>query len=131
MADGIGTNTDAMSWAKKLFAAVDEMRADSMVPFLDSSVEFGFGGAIAAKGEKECVTYLNAFFGTLAGIRHDLDEAMDSGNVRLVRGTVTYTVPRKGSCSTGFITYLLMKNGKAARYLAYVDTHPLKALQGG
>src|SRR4051794_21407095 len=86
------TTTIATNFSTRLFDASDAFDLDRYVNFLAPDVRFQFGNAAPIRGRDNVREAVGAFFGTIAGIRHDiLVEWFPEKNVSVQKLSVTYT----------------------------------------
>jgi len=117
--------SEALSFARLVYDAVDSMDETKLAAFLTSDCTFVFGNATPIVGRAAAAEASKAFLSLIASIRHEIDDVWRVNDVIITRLTVTYT--RKDSTSMTFpgVTIWRVKGERIADYRIYIDNTPL------
>lgn len=118
-------------WIRELFLSIDRMDAVGFASFIEPNGTFKFGNWPPSVGTAAIEAAVGGFFGTIAGLSHNVTEAWEVPGWALVRGEVTYT-RKDGSTLTlpFFDAFRMSPGGKVQDYLIYMDVNPLYAPAG-
>jgi ketosteroid isomerase-like protein len=114
-------------WTRAVFASVDAMDVGTFTGFMTDDVRFQFAGQPQMSGRLATSDYLQAFFGSLDAITHDLKWQIRHRDTLIVHGQVAYRVGA-GTANVSWINVLQIRDGKIADYLIFVDSAPLFGL---
>ena len=123
----MSVTADQQSTLDSLFAAIDAKDIDTFLDHLTDEPSFRFGSAPAAVGRDGVRAAVDGFFGTIAGLSHELDLAMAEGDTLVCGGTVTYTRHDGSSVAIPFVDVFDMDGLKIKNYKIYMDIAPLYA----
>ncbi|MEN9725873.1 MAG: hypothetical protein RL434_239 [Pseudomonadota bacterium] len=110
---------------RKLFAAVDAMDSSAFGAFLSEDAQFRFGNLPVVIGREAITGFLDAWFPSIAAIRHEDLAMRDFGDTVLVEGRVTYTRKDATELSVPFANVFDMVGGSIRGYRIYVDNSGL------
>jgi hypothetical protein len=108
-----------------MYAAVDSMKAENLMVFLADNGIFKFANAPAVEGKDNIKLFLDGFYKSIKGIRHDQIEDWQVNGTRFAIGRVTYTRHDDSILQVPFSVVLKMKDEKVKDYLIYVDASEL------
>ncbi len=111
---------------RRLFAAVDAMDSSTFGAFLASDAQFRFGNLPVVTGREAIAGFLDAWFPSIAAIRHEDLAIRDYGDTVLVEGRVTYTRKDGTELSAPFANVFDMIDGSIKGYRIYVDNSGLQ-----
>jgi len=111
----------------KLFAAIDRKDADAFVECLTDDASFRFGSAPAVAGRDGIREAVAAFFATIAGLSHRLNEPIAHGDTLVCEGAVTYIRHDGSEITLPFANVFEMDGGLIRNYKIYADIGPLYA----
>jgi ketosteroid isomerase-like protein len=122
------TTTIATDFSTRLFDASDAFDLDRYVNFLAPDVRFQFGNAAPILGRENVREAVGAFFGTIAGIKHDiLVEWFPEKNVSVQKLSVTYTRHDGNTVVLPAVNILQIQDDLITDYQIYVDLAPVYA----
>ncbi len=110
---------------RKLFAAVDAMDSSAFGVFLAEDAQFRFGNLPVVIGREAITGFLDAWFPSIAAIRHEDLVIRDYGKTVLVEGRVTYTRKDGAELTAPFANIFDMLEGTIRGYRIYVDNSGL------
>lgn len=108
-----------------LFHAIDGRDAQGFVGFLTTDAEFRFANAPAVNGIHAISDAVQAFFDSIAGVKHTVLEQWENGDTLFCHGLVHYTRHDGSELCVPFANLLHMRDGKVARYLIFTDNSAL------
>ena len=114
-------------WLPELFAAIDAKDAEGFLGFLTEDAAFRFGSAPAALGRDAIRQALDAFFGSIKGLRHSIDRVWTDVDTIACEGEVTYTRLDGKEVAIPFADVFDMRGDKISAYKIYIDVAPLYA----
>ncbi|NVO58698.1 nuclear transport factor 2 family protein [Rhodobacteraceae bacterium B1Z28] len=109
----------------KLYAAVDAMNARNVVEFVTEDVAFRLGNFDPINGRDSVELANDAFFQTIAAMRHTITGLWSGGDTVFCDGTVHYTRKDGSEHEVPFATRLGLEQGKVYDYRVYVDISKL------
>jgi len=115
------------SMLKNLFTAIDARDTASFLQHLSDDASFRFGSAPAARGKDEIAAAVDAFFTSIAGLRHDVSLSIGSGDDLICEGEVTYTRHDGSTITLPFADVFNLDAGRIRNYKIYMDIGPLYA----
>jgi SnoaL-like domain len=122
------TSTIATDFSTRLFGASDAFELDRYVGFLAPDVRFQFGNAAPILGRDNVREAVGSFFGTIAGIKHDiLVEWFPEENVSVQKLSVTYTRHDGNTVVLPAVNVLRIEDDLVTDYQIYVDLTPVYA----
>lgn len=111
----------------ELFAAVDAMDTAGFLAKLTETAEFRFGGAPPVQHRPHIGAAVDAFFATIAGLRHELTNVISDGESVACEGNVTYTRHDGTTVTLPFADTFVCDGDLIASYRIYIDIGPLYA----
>ena len=111
----------------RMFAAADDLDVDSYAGFLARDVYFRFGNAEPIIGREAVREAVGAFFTTIKGLKHTIDQEWHDGNVIVQQLSVTYTRLDDNKVTLPAVNILRMEGDTVADYRIYVDLAPVYA----
>ena len=124
--------TEIATWATQLFATIDSMEPDALMPYFADDSVFRFGNAPPASGRSAIRAAVAAFFGEIGGLRHSVTGMWtgrwERGRVLAIEAEVTYT-RRDGTRTPALpVTSTLRLEGDLIKdYRIFMDISPLFA----
>jgi ketosteroid isomerase-like protein len=97
-------------WYDAIFYAVDSKDSAGFCDFLTDDAVFRWGAQPEVRGNAAIKGYVDGFLGMFEGTRHEVLETVESGEVRVVRGEVTYLLKDGREIPTPFCT--VFHNGR-------------------
>lgn len=111
----------------ELFAAIDAMDTPGFLDKLTASAVFRFGSSPAVQGREAIGAAVDQFFGTIAGIRHEVTRRIGDGSLLACEGSVTYTRHDASEITLPFANVFELDGDLIGGYRVYVDIGPLYA----
>lgn len=108
-----------------LFNAIDAMDADAFASHLTDDVEFRFGNAPSVFGRSETQTAVEGFFGSIKGLKHEVEAVDQSDETIYSHGFVTYTRHEGSTLRVPFCNVFGMKGNLIKDYLIFADLSEL------
>jgi ketosteroid isomerase-like protein len=119
--------SEALSFAKSVYAAVDSMDEANLAEFLTDECTFTFGNAKPAVGRAAAAEASKAFLSQIAAIKHEINDVWGVDDTVITRLTVTYTRKDKKAMSFPGVTIWRVEGKKISDYRIYIDNTPLFA----
>ena len=110
-----------------LFAAIDAQDGAAFVAYLTDDAVFQFGSAPPVQGRADVQAAVEGFFGSIAGLSHDIHKTLRDGSALVCEGVVTYTRHDGSTIAIPFADVFEYDGDKIAEYKIYIDIAPLYA----
>ena len=110
-----------------LFAAIDAQDGAAFVAYLTDNALFRFGSAPPVQGRAAAQAAVEAFFGSIAGLSHEIQNTLRDGSTVVCEGEVTYTRHDGSTVAIPFADVFEYEGDKIAEYKIYIDIAPLYA----
>lgn len=111
-----------------LFAAVDNRDVAALAEFFDDDITFRFGNADRIHGKAAVQSTCEAFLGSLAGIRHEIENLWQVDTDRIVvTMTVHYDRTDGGNLSLPCANTFRIRENRITDYQIYMDVNPVFA----
>lgn len=111
---------------RPLFAAIDAADPVRFADFLAADAQFRFGNYEPVHGRDAVRAYVTGFFGSIAGLRHELVALVRAGDVVTAHGHVTYTRHDGSTLRVPFANVFHLDDAGLIRdYLIFIDNHEL------
>ncbi len=123
----MSAETRATGWLSDLFAAIDARSVDGFLEFLTDDASFRFGSAAPAEGRDAIRQALDAFFGSIEGLSHSIENVWTGTDTIACEGEVTYTRLDGNQVIIPFADVFDMRGDRIAAYKIYIDAAPLYA----
>ncbi len=123
----VGERSDSTGWARRVYERVDAMDAEGFANFFTEDGRFKFGNAEPAVGRPAIREAVETFFGTIAGLRHDIVEVWEVGDATIIEANVTYTRRDGRLVTVPAVTIYRRTGGLARTGQVYIDLSPLFA----
>jgi ketosteroid isomerase-like protein len=115
------------TWVHDLFAAIDRQDADAFASHLAEDGSFHFGNAEPVVGRAAVREAVAGFFGSIAGLAHELSDVWTVDGAVIAQGTVTYTRHDGSTLAVPFCDVFEMDGEAIACYRIYIDVSQLYA----
>jgi ketosteroid isomerase-like protein len=112
---------------RQVFTTFDAQDVSSLAEFMTDDVELRLGNADTITGRTAFVEAVNAFLGSVAGVRHDILTVYRDGDVAIVEFDVHYTRHDGDVVTLPCCNVFRLRNGLIAEYRSYIDAHPVYA----
>lgn len=112
-------------WIDRLFAAIDSKDAGSFIGFLAPSCVFRFGNMAPVEGKDAIGIAVNAFFESIASLRHELEDVWDVPGGKVCHGWVSYTRGDGSVLTVPFANVLKGQEHGVTEYRIFADTSQL------
>ena len=110
-----------------LFAAIDAQDGAAFVSYLTDDAVFRFGSAPPVRGRAAVQAAVEGFFGSIAGLSHEIHKTLCEGSTLVLEGEVTYTRHDGRKVVVPFVDVFEYAGDKIADYKIYADISPLYA----
>ena len=114
-------------WVADVFAAVDASDARRFAGFFTEDGQFRFGNAPPVVGRTAVEATVAGFFASIRSCRHRVLRYWDGDAHCAMDGTVTYTRLDGRELTLPFANVFVLRDGRIAEYLVFVDLAPLYA----
>jgi ketosteroid isomerase-like protein len=111
----------APAWIPRVFADIDRQDADAFAGIFTEDGAFQFGNLPPAVGREVVRATVAGFFGSIAGLRHELADAWDVPGAVVVVGRVTYTRHDGSELNVPFADVLRLRDGKVTLWQIFID----------
>ena len=109
----------------ELFAAVDAQDIDRFLGCIADDATFRFGSTPPVAGHTAIRGAVDGFFGTIAGVQHELTRTVEDGATLVCEGEVTYTRHDDSQLTLPFANIFELESGLISDYKIYIDIAPL------
>lgn len=123
----MSTQLKKTDWLPRLFAAIDAKDTKAFLGFLTEDATFRFGSAPPAAGHGAITQVLDAFFGSIEGLRHSVDNVWTGTDTIVCEGVVVYLRLDGREVAIPFADVFDMSGDKISAYKIYIDAAPLYA----
>lgn len=111
-----------------LFAAIDRGDIAALAALYADDIQFRFGSADPVVGQDAVLSTSEAFLGSLAGIRHEIEQLWQVDTDQIVATmTVHYTRADGGSLSLPCANTFRIRDNRISEYQIYMDVNPVFA----
>jgi ketosteroid isomerase-like protein len=110
---------------QSVFAAVDSSDAKGLTDFMTEDAVFRFSNNPEVVGKANIIPFLEGFFQSIKGTRHDQLEAWEIPDGFVINGRVTYTRHDGTTYPCWFSNTFKMKDGRIKDYIIFVDNSKL------
>lgn len=107
------------------FKAVDNSDAKALAALMTDDAMFRFSNNPEVTGKENIVPFLEGFFSSIKGTKHDQIEHWEIPDGVVMNGKVTYTRLDGSKYSCWFSNTFKLKEGKIKEYLIFVDNSKL------
>jgi ketosteroid isomerase-like protein len=118
------TLRDQMS---RVFATFDAKDVSGLADFVTDDVEVRLGNADTITGKTAFVDAVNAFLGSVAGVRHEILTVYRDGEAAIVEFDVHYTRHDGDVVTLPCCNVFRLRDGLIAEYRSYIDATPVYA----
>lgn len=116
-------------WVKRLFAIIDEMKADEFVTFFTKDAQFQFGNAKPVVGQESVREAVAEFFSSIHGLHHDITGQWtgqwEQGDVVSVEANVSYIRQDSRVVTLPCTSTLRLEGDLIQDYRIYIDISPV------
>lgn len=113
------------SFIQSVFEAVDKSDAHGLAEFMTEDAVFRFSNHPPVTGKGEIIPFLENFFASIKGTRHDQLEFWKIPAGYVMNGRVTYTRHDGSTYPCWFSNTFRMEGDKIREYLIFVDNSQL------
>jgi hypothetical protein len=119
--------SEALSFAKSVYEAVDSMDETNLAKFLTDECTFTFGNTKPVVGRAAVAEASKAFLSLIAGIKHEINDVWGVDDTIITRLTVIYTRNDKKTMSFPGVTIWHVEGKQISDYRIYIDNTSLFA----
>jgi SnoaL-like domain len=118
----------AMDWVHAFFRDVDAFQIEKLDAWFADDINLRFSNNPVINDRKTAILALGGFFGTIAGLHHEVEALVAAGDEAVQQSIVTYTRLDGRRVPLPVSSYLRRNGeGKLNRLWIYIDIHPLYA----
>ncbi|OUR80780.1 hypothetical protein A9Q83_00065 [Alphaproteobacteria bacterium 46_93_T64] len=110
---------------KQLYETVDARNTDGLSKFLSDTIRFRIGNHDTVVGRRNVLAANDAFFNSIAGMTHKIENIWVQGEDVICNGSVDYVRLDGTPYSAHFATTLKMRNEVIEDYFVYADISQL------
>jgi ketosteroid isomerase-like protein len=110
---------------RSAFEAVDSSDAKALASLMTDDAVFRFSNNPEVAGKANIIPFLEGFFSSIQGTKHDQIEHWEISDGVVMNGRVTYTRLDGSEYSCWFSNTFKLKDGKIKEYLIFVDNSKL------
>jgi ketosteroid isomerase-like protein len=112
---------------RRVFAAFDAKHVSTLAGFMTDDAQLRLGNAEMITGKTAFVDAVNAFLGSIAGVRHEILIVYSDGDVAIVEFDVHYTRHDGEVVTVPCCNVFRLRDGLIAEYRSYIDATPVYA----
>ena len=112
---------------RRVFATFDAKDVSSLADFMTDDVQLRLGNADVLTGKTAFVDAVNAFLGSISGVRHDILTVYRDGDAAIVEFDVHYTRHDGDVVTLPCCNVFRLRDGLIAEYRSYIDATPVYA----
>jgi ketosteroid isomerase-like protein len=118
----------ALKWVNDFFSDVDTVRIEKLAAWFADDIDLRFANNPAIHDKQTALHVLGEFFGTIAGMKHNVQTLVGTGDEVAQQAIVTYTRVDGRHVPLPVSSYLHRDGaGKLDRLWIYIDMNPLYA----
>jgi ketosteroid isomerase-like protein len=121
------SETTVADQLRRVFATFDAKDVATLAGFMTDDVELRLGNAEMIKGKTAFVDAVNAFLGSIAGVRHEILAVYTDGAAAIVEFDVHYTRHDGDVVTVPCCNVFRLRGGLVAEYRSYIDAAPVYA----
>ena len=110
---------------RRVFATFDANDVSGLAEFVTDDVEVRLGNADLIKGKTAFVDAVNAFLGSVAGVRHEILTVYRDGDAAIVEFDVHYTRHDGDVVTLPCCNVFRLRDGLIVEYRSYIDATPV------
>jgi ketosteroid isomerase-like protein len=112
---------------RQVFATFDAKDVPALAAFMADDVRLRLGNAEMVQGKPAFVSAVNAFLGSVAGVRHEVLNVWSDGDAVTAEFDVHYSRLDGGEVTLPCCNVFRLRDGLIAEYRSYVDATPVYA----
>lgn len=116
---------DKGTFVKDMYGIVDAKDGAALAALMTDDGIFRFANMPPVQGKEAIAGFLDQFFQSIKGIKHEQIEDWIVDNTRFAAGKVTYTRHDDSALAIPFSVILKMRGDLIAEYLIFVDASEL------
>lgn len=116
-----------IDFVRRIFAAFDSKDVSALAAFMTDDVRLQLGNAEPMQGKPAFVAAVNAFQGSVAGVRHEVLDVWSDGPSVVIELKVHYTRLDGGAVTLPCCNVFRLREALVADYRSYMDTTPIYA----
>lgn len=113
------------TWIERLFKTIDSKDSKTFMTFLAPSCVFRFGNMPAVEGNGDIAATIDAFFGSIDSLVHELYDIWEIPGGIVCHGQVSYTRKDGTVLTVPFANVLKGPEQDITEYLIFADTSSL------
>src|SRR6476661_7434919 len=112
---------------RRVFATFDAQDVSTLAEFMTDDVQLRLGNAEMVNGKAAFIDAVNAFLGSIAGVRHEILRVYSDRDAAIVEFDVHYTRQDGGVVTLPCCNVFRLRDGLIAEYRSYMDAAPVYA----
>jgi ketosteroid isomerase-like protein len=121
------SRTDVSAQFRTIFASFDAKDVSTLAAFMTDDVRLRLGNAEMLQGKAAFVDAVNAFLGSIAGVRHEILNVYRDGDAAIVEFDMHYTRHDANVVTIACCNVFRLRDGLIAEYRSYIDATPVYA----
>jgi ketosteroid isomerase-like protein len=121
------SRTDVSDHIHEVFASFDAKDVSKLAVFMTDDIQLRLGNAETIQGKSAFVGAVNAFLGSVAGVRHEILNVFTDADAVIVEFNVTYTRLDANVVTLPCCNVFRLRDGLIAEYRSYIDAAPVYA----
>lgn len=113
------------TWLNELFTVIDYKDAKDLGQFFADDVEFCFGNQAPVSGRETVVESIQAFFQSIEGLAHAIEDVVEDKDRIICRGLVTYTRLDGTTLCVPFSNWFYLRDELITGYYIFADNSAL------
>jgi ketosteroid isomerase-like protein len=114
-----------VTWITDLFKCIDSKASQGFTQYLSEDGVFCLGNSSEVHGRKPVMQTVEAFFKSIRGLHHTLEQIWNQRDTVISHGMVTYTRHDGSSLTVPFANIFTLSSDRVSCYLIFVDVSAL------
>jgi ketosteroid isomerase-like protein len=117
-------------YVRRMFAAFDAKEVTALADLVTDDVSLRLGNAPIVQGKPAFVAAVNAFFGSVAGVRHEFLNLLRASHTVIAESDVHYIRLDGGKVSLPCCNVFKLRDGLVSEYRSCMDATPVYEVVG-